>query len=189
MLKKLFDDIRFGGKITIRHKRNGKEIRGWQEWPFLHFFRKHFGYDFPKIFGLTGYWRFGVTYRNLVVTAGKGLITGRINGVGSPAAPTAMAIGIGTVAPDAANTTLGSEITTNGGGRGAGTATTQTTTVTNDTARLVKSWTFTGGFAVTEMGILNDATSGGTLLVRNVFSAYNVVSGDTFEITHNLKNA
>jgi hypothetical protein len=186
MIKRLLDDLRFGGTITIRHKRGGREIRGWQEYQILHSIRKYFGINFPKIFGLTGYWKFGVTYRNLVPTAGKGLISGRINGVGSPAAPTVMAIGIGTTSPAAGDTALESEITTNGGEKGSGTATLQTTTVTNDTCRLVKSWTFTGGFAITEMGILNSVP---TLLVRNTFSAYNVVSGDTFEITHNLKNA
>ena len=60
-----------------------------------------------------------------------------------------------------------------------------TVTVANDTTQLVKQWSVTGTKAVTEMGILN-AASVGTLLVRNTFSAYNVVSGDTFKITHKL---
>lgn len=189
MLRSIIESIQYGGKITIRHKRNGEEIRGWQEYRILHFLRKFFGMSFPKIFLITGYWRYGVTYQNLVVTAGKGLISGRINGVGTPAAPTAMAIGVDGTGLAAGNTTLESEITTGNGDRGAGTATLQQTTVADDTARLVKSWTFNDTFAIVEMGIFNNAVSGGTMLVRNVFSAYNVVSGDTFEITHNLKNA
>lgn len=177
------------GEITIKHFRNGKQLWIWQEYRFLHFFRKVFGWNFPKIFGITGYFWKEAKYANLVVTAGKGLISGRINGVGSPAAPTAMAIGTGTTAADAANTTLETEITNGGGERGAGSASTVTTTVTDDTCQLVKSWTFTLAKNVSEMGILNNAVSGGTLLVRNVFTAYPMQVGDTLEITHKLKNA
>jgi len=186
------DKMHLAGEIDIRIlDKNGRAKLIWQEYNFLHFIRKHFGVNFPKIFGLTGYFTRKAHYANLITTAGKGLISGRINGVGSPAAPTAMAIGEGTTAADAADTTLETELSGSGFDRGAGTATLQTTTVANDTCRLVKSWTSSSvsDVAVTEMGILNNAVSGGTLLVRNVFSAYTLRNGDTFEITHNLKNA
>lgn len=177
---------KFGGEITLRHFRKGKEISMWQEYRILHYLRKHFGINFPKIFGLTGYFRKGVSYANLVTTSGKGLISGRINGVGSPAAPTVMAIGVGTTAAAAGDTALESEITDGGGEKGSGTASTVTTTVTNDTCQLVKSWTFSGAKNVSEMGLLNSVP---TLLVRNVFTAYPMQVGDTLEITHKLKNA
>jgi len=184
------DNINIAGKIEIRVKdKNGKQKLIWQEYRFLHFVRKHFGINFPKLFGITGYLTRTAKYANLVTTSGKGLISGRINGVGSPAAPTAMAIGTGAVAANAADTALGAESTGNGSDRGAGTATLVTTTVANDTCQLVKSWTVLTTFAITEMGIFNNAVSGGTLLVRNVFSAYNLQANDTFEITHKLKNA
>lgn len=186
------DKVNLAGEIDIRIlDKNGREKMIWQEYSLLHYIRKHFGINFPKIFGLTGYLTRKAHYANLITTAGKGLISGRVNGVGSPAAPTAMAIGTGTNAAAAGDTTLQTELSGNGLDRGAGTATLQTTTVANDTCRLVKSWTSSSGgdVAVTEMGILNNAVSGGTLLVRNVFSAYTLRNGDTFEITHNLKNA
>ena len=188
-MKNTLKDVFFSkGKITIRHFRNGKELRVWQEYRILHFLRKLYGWNIPKIFGLTGYFRFGATYANLVPTAGKGLISGRISGVGSPAAPSYMAIGTGTTAAAAGDTALETEITDGGGARGSATVTLVTTTVTNDTVQSVKSWTFTLAKNVSEMGLLNDATTG-TLEVRNVFTAYPMQIGDTLEITHKLKNA
>jgi len=182
-MKGLFDRGEVKGEITIRHIRNGEEVKGFQEYKLFHFLRKHFGIKMPKILLLTGFYKFGVTYSNLIVTAGRGLISGRINGVGAPAAPTYMAIGTGTNAAAAGDTALQTESY-----RVAGTATLVTTTVANDTCQLVGTFSITGSSAITEMGILN-AASVGTLLVRNVFSAYNVQNGDTFEITHKLKNA
>jgi len=186
------DRMNLAGEIDIRIlDKNGRAKLIWQEFSILHYIRKHFGINFPKLFGITGYLTRKAHYANLITTSGKGLISGRINGVGSPAAPTAMAIGTGTDAAAAGDTALGTELSANDLGRGAGTASLQQTTVANDTCRLVKAWTSASvsDVAVTEMGILNNATSGGTLLVRNVFSAYTLRTNDTFEITHNLKNA
>jgi len=179
----LLEGVKGNGKVEIRILRNGKSISIWQEFNFLHYFRKHFGINFPKLFGITGYFTKKAVYSNLITTSGKGLITGRINGVGSPAAPVYMAIGTGTVAASAGDTALQTETQ-----RVSGTATKVTTTVTDDTAQLVGSFTITSPVAITEMGILNAASSG-TLLVRNVFSAYNFQADDVFEITHKLKNS
>jgi hypothetical protein len=76
-------------------------------------------------------------------------------------------------------------VTTNGGQRASATRTQVTTTVTNDTAQYAVTWTFTGSFAVTECGVLNNSV-GGTLLARQVFSAINVISGDTLSITYKV---
>lgn len=119
---------------------------------------------------------------NLITTAGKAGVASRINGSGGEAAFTYLAIGIGTNAAAVGDTALQSEITTNGGARAAATASRTTTDTTNDTARLVYTWTFSGGFAVTEAGALN-AASVGTLLNRQVFTAVNVVSGDSLQVT------
>ena len=62
-----------------------------------------------------------------------------------------------------------------------------TTTVTNDTAQVTKTFTVTGTFAVTEAGLLN-ASSAGTLLCRQVFSAVNVLNGDSLQITWKVQN-
>jgi hypothetical protein len=182
------DHTKHSGEIEIKIIRNGKAKLIWQEYKFLHYIRKHFGINFPKIFGITGYLSRKAVYANLLTTAGKGLISGRINGVGSPAAPTYMAIGTGTNAAAAGDTALQTEATGNGYDRMSGTASTETTDVTDDTNQLIGSWTVTSSKAITEMGILN-AASVGTLLVRNVFSAYTLQNGDTFEITHRLKHS
>lgn len=119
---------------------------------------------------------------NLVTTAGLAAVAGRINGSGTPAAFTYIAIGTGSTAAAITDTTLGAEITTNGGQRAAATVSLTTTDGANDTARLVLTYTFSGSFAVTESGVFN-ASPAGTLLARQVFSAINVISGDSLQIT------
>ena len=93
-----------------------------------------------------------------------------------------LAIGTGTTAPAATQTTLTTEITNNGGERAASTNSQVTTSVANDTAQFVHAWTFTGTFAVTESGIF-DTSSAGNMLARQTFSAINVISGDSLQIT------
>lgn len=120
--------------------------------------------------------------KNLITSAGKAALAGLLlTDVGGTAFDY-IAIGTGTNAAAAGDTTLQTEASTNGASRVAGTGTRVTTSVTNDTAQLVCSWTFSGSFAITEAGIFN-ASSNGTLLARQVFSAINVASGDTLTIT------
>ncbi len=120
--------------------------------------------------------------KNLVVSAGKALAAGLINGALTTPAKY-IAIGTGTVAPAAGDTALGTEITTGGGARAVATTLDRvTTTVTNDTARAILTFSFTASFAVTEAGLL-DAASAGNLLCRQTFAAVNVVSGDSLQIT------
>ena len=110
---------------------------------------------------------------NLVVTSGLGFIASRM------AATTAgvmshMAIGSGTSAAAAGNTSLGTEL-----GRTA----LASTAVTG--AQVQYQATFGPGVgtgAVTEAGLLN-AASGGTMLCRTVFSVVNKDAGDTLGIT------
>lgn len=122
------------------------------------------------------------TIPNLVPTVGKAAVAGCILTDVATNRFDYIAIGTGVGAAAAGDTTLGTEISTGGGERSAGTGTRVTTTVTNDTAQLVVTFTFTATFAVTEAGVLN-AASAGDLLSRQVFSAINVVSGDSLEIT------
>jgi hypothetical protein len=69
--------------------------------------------------------------------------------------------------------------------RAAGTTSRVTTDVTNDTAQVTKTFSVSGSTAVTEAGLL-DSASTGILLARQVFSAINVISGDTLAITWKL---
>jgi len=136
----------------------------------------------PKIPGLMGSWGEKMMIANLITDAGKAGAASRINGAGSEAAFTYLAIGTGTTAANASDTTLETEITTGGGERAAATASRVTTDVTNDTARLVLTFSFTASFSVTEAGVLN-AASGGVLLNRQVFTAVPVVNGDSLQVT------
>jgi len=135
-----------------------------------------------KIPFLFGYWSDTKVVRNLVTTVGKALVAGRINASGTPDPATYIAVGTGTDAAAAGDTALQTEIADSGLSRAAATVSLVTTSTANDTAQMLKSFSVTGTKAVTESGVLN-ASSTGTLLCRQVFSAINVVNGDTLQMT------
>lgn len=135
-----------------------------------------------------GYWSSKKTVRNGVPTVGKALIAGLTMGSGTPTAATYIAVGTGTNAFAAGDTALQTETATSGLSRAAGTLSLVTTTTTNDTAQALKSFSVSGTVAVTESGMLN-ASSVGTLLCRQTFSAINVVNGDTLQITWKIAYA
>ena len=110
---------------------------------------------------------------NLVVTAGKGYVASRMKDT-SATAMSHMAIGSGTTAAAASQTALVSEL-----------ARTGLTSTTVSGADIVYVDTFaagTGTGAVTEAAILN-ASSGGTMLCRTVFSVVNKGASDAMTIT------
>ncbi len=123
------------------------------------------------------------SYHNLITNVGHAAANGRMSNQGSYNPFIYLAIGTGTTAAAATDTALQTEITTGGGARASATATQVTTSVTNDTTQLVHTWTFTSTFAVTEEGIL-DAALAGNLLAHQVFTAINVNSGDSLQVTH-----
>lgn len=136
--------------------------------------------------GLTGKFENSRKISNLLTSAGKAGLASRVNGSGSEAAFTYIAVGTGTTAANVADTTLQTELSTLGLARVLGTLSRITTTVTNDTAQITTTFTVTGTAAVTEAGLLN-AASVGTLLARQVFSAINVVNGDSLTITWKIQ--
>lgn len=110
---------------------------------------------------------------NLVVTAGKGYVASRMKDT-SATAMSHMAIGSGTTAAAASQAALVSEL-----------ARTGLTSTTVSGADIVYVDTFaagTGTGAVTEAAILN-ASSGGTMLCRTVFSVVNKGASDAMTIT------
>lgn len=137
-----------------------------------------------KIQGLFGHFADTMKVGNLITLAGIAGIAARINGSGSPAAYVYIALGTGTTAAADADTQLEAEMTTSGGARASASASVVTTDDPGDTAQLVNTFNFTDGgvFAITESGVLNAAASG-TLLARQVFSAINVASGDSLQVT------
>jgi hypothetical protein len=130
-----------------------------------------------------------------IADAGRAVVSARLYGTAS-AAYGAIGQGTGVTGFSAANTTLGTEVKADGTGASgvhavpsaSVTASSVTTTVTNDTAQFVGTVAETATIAVTESGLFN-ADTNGTLLARQTFTAVNVVSGDSIQFTWKIKNA
>lgn len=112
-------------------------------------------------------------FQNLIVTAGKNLLA-KILGTGA-SKPSHIAVGTGTTAPSASQTALVSEIGTR-----------VAVTHSNPSGSV---WRMVGTFgpgnavgAITEAGVFT-ASSGGTMLARQVFAVINKDSDDSLEIT------
>jgi hypothetical protein len=117
------------------------------------------------------------TVRNLVVTVGRQHIADQMASQAA-AAMSHMAIGTGTTAADAADTSLETELDRNAltsKSQGAGTDAHKVT--------YVGDWAAGDGTgAITEAGIFNSA-SAGDMLCRTVFAVKNKASGDTLTLT------
>jgi hypothetical protein len=109
---------------------------------------------------------------NLVVGAGLDFIASRMNGT-SDGVMSHMAIGTGTTAAANGDTDLGTVV----GSRVSLTS----ATVTDNAIVYVGDFSSTSG-AITEAGVFN-ASTGGTMLCRTVFSALNITSSDSLSIT------
>lgn len=161
--------------------KSGKVKKLFQEnnlWKLLH---RKLGIVAPQIPLLFGNFVETKNVANLVTNAGKavaaGLLTGDVTNFFDY-----IAVGTGTTAADATDTTLETETAASGLTRAASTNSRVTTDVTDDTAQFVKAFSVSGTVAVTESGVF-DASSAGNMLARQTFSAINVVSGDTLTIT------
>ena len=113
--------------------------------------------------------------KNLVVTSGKGYVASRMKDT-SASVMSHMAIGTGTTAAAAGNTALVSE--------SARVALTSTTVNNNDVVYVATfpAGTPSSAAAVTEAAIFN-ASSGGTMLCRTVFSVISKGTSDALSIT------
>ena len=123
--------------------------------------------------------------RNTTTTVGKALVASLLCADVGGTGIDYIAIGVGT--PSA--TALGSESTTNGGARRGGAnvvGSLTTTTTTNDTAQFVTTFTFTGELVLTESGLFN-ASSEGTMLASQSYSAITTADTDTLQITWQVK--
>ena len=110
---------------------------------------------------------------NLVVTAGKNFVASRMKDT-TKAAMTHMAVGTGTTTAAASQTALVTENDRN---------TLTSTTVTANAIAYVCTWAAGDATAaLTEAGIFN-ASSGGDMLCRTVFSVVNKASADSMTIT------
>lgn len=129
---------------------------------------------------ITGKWTKNVVVYNTVTTVGLSECAKLLGGIAADPI-SHMAIGTGT----GGTTALAAEITTGGGQRAAVTPTSQTTTSAGDTVQSVNTFTFSSSFAVTEEGLFNAATNGDMIAYRT-FSAVNVASGDSLQMTHKV---
>lgn len=119
------------------------------------------------------------TVKNLVVDTGLAYIADRMADA-AESAMSHMAVGTGSTAAAAGDTTLGTE-----SGRVALTSTTQTN---EDVVYVATFSAGTGTGALTEAGILN-AASAGTLLCRTVFSTVNKGASDSLQVTWTVSMA
>jgi hypothetical protein len=118
------------------------------------------------------------------VNGGTAVVTNRIIQAGT--APKNIGWGIGATAAAVTDTALQTESApTTSGGRTVGTESRTTTTVTNDTYTVTGTVTAGSTLAITEAGLFDNVTSG-NMLIHSVFSAINVVSGDSIAFTFGL---
>lgn len=126
-----------------------------------------------------------IALATVFTNAGAAIVTNRIIQAGT--APKNIGWGTGTNAAAVGDTALQTEAApTTGGGRTVGTESRTTITNTNDNYQVVGTVTAGGSLAITEAGLF-DAVTSGNCLIRSVFSAVNVVSGDSIAFTFGLK--
>jgi hypothetical protein len=118
----------------------------------------------------------GVISRRVVTTAGVAWLATAFTNTVEPETLNYHDCGTGTTAEAVGQTTL---VTPYGGARATGT---QSTPGSTNVYRSIGTVTFTGTLAITEHGIFT-ASSSGTLFDRSLFSAINVVNGDSIQFT------
>ena len=199
--------ISFGGALKAHVIRAERAPLSWRvrntlRWSFIWgWLVKWLAWGFSKVTGAvtmtselrarakhSGVWvDYGVVSRRVVTTTGCTFLRDDFN-AGAQDITTFKYHGCGTgvAAEAAADTALGTESTTAlnpDNTRATGSQTTNGTTV----YRTIGTLTFDASAAITEHGILSQAaTGGGTLWDRSVFSAINVVSGDSIQFTYDL---
>jgi len=143
-------------------------------------------YDF-EIRGTDGKVRDSWTVKNLVTTVGFAQLA-LLAGDATAVPFTYIAVGTSNTAVAVGDTTLTAEITDTGLGRAAGTVSRVTTTGTNDTFQITKTWTATGSKTIEEVGVFN-AASTGTMLSHALTTSKAVANGETLTGTYKLKMA
>ena len=120
---------------------------------------------------------------NTIMNAGKAVVSGLIvKDIGGEAFDY-IAIGTSATAPNITQTACIAEKY-----RVAGTGSQETTTVTDDTARLTSSIAITSSISVQEAAVFNSSSTG-DMLARTTFSAVAVNDGDTINIGYDVKVA
>ena len=129
-------------------------------------------------------WNTGWLYNTIAYT-GLAACSGLLGDVDSQNPFTYLAVGTDSTAESGAHTALQSEITDSGLARASATVTRETTTRTNDTLQLAKTWTATATKAVEEIGIFN-AASAGVMLGRKLTGTKTVNNTDQLIATYQV---
>lgn len=139
-----------------------------------------------KFDSLTQTWMdYGIISTRLVTTAGVGFIVDAFQGSVEAEAMNYHECGTGTTAENASQTALVTPCTTVLNPNSTRAVGTQGEGASANIYRTVGTLDFDGSAAVTEHGVFS-AASTGVLLDRSVFSAVNVVSGDSIEFTYEI---
>ncbi len=165
---------------------NGRIKKVFQPWNWVQYLVKThvIGSQYPKVPFILGYWAPSMKIANYIVNGGAAAVAAQIGGAVTFPVFQYIAVGLGTAAGAVTDTALISEILDSGLARGTATMSRVTTDVTNDTSQGVLSYSVSGTKAVAESGLFNHiGTATGTMLARQTFSAINVISGDTLQIT------
>ena len=158
--------------------------------PWKRFFNKALAYfpnwqqQFLDTFGVlkedTGW------IENSTMNVAFAVFAGLAGNTGSQTAFGYLAVGTSNTAVSASQTTLVAEISTSGLARAAATVSRVTTTQTNDTLQLLKTWTASGSVTVEEIGYFN-ASSSGVMGGRALTSTKSLVNGETLTGTYQIK--
>lgn len=122
---------------------------------------------------------------NIITNASLAVFSGLAGNTGSQTAFTYLAVGTSTTAVASSQTALQAEITDSGLARASATVSRVTTTQTNDTLQLVKSWSVTGTKTIEEIGVFN-ASSSGVMAGRKLTGSKAVENGDTVNATYQI---
>lgn len=130
-------------------------------------------------------WRDLLALAVAYVNGGPAILNNRVIQAGT--APKNIGWGTGTNAAAVGDSALQTEAApTTAGGRTVGTESRVTLAQTNDTYQVAGTVTAGSSLAITEAGLFDNVTSG-NMLIRGVFAAVNVVSGDSIAFTFQLK--
>ncbi len=122
---------------------------------------------------------------NLGTNARLAVFSGLVGGTGSQTAFGYLAVGTSSAPVSASHTALQAEITDSGLARATSTNSRSTTTQTNDTLNMTKTWTASGTKTVEEIGFFNDATTG-VMGGRCLTGTKAFVNGDTYAVTYKV---
>lgn len=122
---------------------------------------------------------------NMIVAGGLAGFAARIYDDAVVKKFTVMALGSGNTAVTIADTTLQTEISTNGGSRGSATINRITIDETNDTTIYQKTWNITGPLTVNEAGIFN---ADNIMLARVIIGPITLDNLYVFTLNWSIKN-